>query len=81
MSPCVCMTACFFFPSSLAHFLYFMMSSSSQIFCVKNKVHMRNFASGRGKDTLDYMVRKYEFDMDGFRKQRESLGVGLNFLL
>lgn len=42
---------------------------------------MRNFTSGRGKDTLDYMVRKYEFDMDGFRKQRESLGVGLNFSL
>lgn len=61
------------------------MSSSSQIFvkkiCVKNKVHMRNFTSGHGKDTLDYMVRKYEFGMDGFRKQRELLGVSLNFLL
>lgn len=40
---------------------------------------MRNFTSGCDKDTLDYMVRKYEFDMDGFRTQRESLGICLNF--
>lgn len=53
---------CAFF-LSLTHFLVFIMSSSSQIFCVRNKVHMRNFTGGRGKNTLDYMVRKYESDM------------------
>lgn len=53
-----------FLPSlSLSHFLVFIMSSSSQIFCVRNKVRMRNFTGGRGKNTLDYMVKKYESDM------------------
>lgn len=44
----------------LTHFLFYNMSSSFQIFCVRNKVCMRNFTEGRGKSTLDYMVRKYE---------------------
>lgn len=46
--------------SSLSHFLSFIVSSSFQIFCVRNKVNMRNFTGGRGKNTLDYMVWKYE---------------------
>lgn len=66
----VCMTVCFY-PSPLVHFLYFIMSSSSQIFCVRNKVHMWNFTSGCAKDTLDYMVRKYEFRVDGSLKTKE----------
>lgn len=49
----------------LVHFLYFTVSSSSQIFCVRDKVHMWNFTGGRAKDTLDYMVRKYELRGDG----------------
>lgn len=48
----------FFLPLTL--FLSFIMSSSFQIFCVRNKVNMRNFTGGCGKNTLDYMVWKYE---------------------
>lgn len=48
------------FSLSLPHCLSFIMSSSFQIFCVRNKVNMRNFTGGRGKNTLDYMVWKYE---------------------
>lgn len=45
------------------------MSSSSQIFWVRNKVHMRNFTGGRCKNTLDYMVRKYECDVQVVRNE------------
>ncbi len=63
---------CFFL--ALTHFL-FIMSSSSQIFCVRNKVHMRNFTGGCGKNTLVYMVRKYESDMYKLFRTKRSTQV------